>query len=438
MRTQRLTTVIVGAGQAGLAMSRELTALGIDHLVLEQGVIGNSWRNARWDSLKLLTPNWANGLPGLPYHGEHPNGFMSAADFASDLRFYAGVVSAPVMEQTAVNSVQMQHDGYVLRTNQGPIRCRALVVATGGTALPVVPALSVGVPGHIHQTDAATYKRPSDLPEGGVLVVGASASGVQIARELHLSGRPVTIAVGSHVRLPRRYRGYDIEWWLDKIGALDERFDEVDDLARARRTPSPQLIGGPDPVDIAALREIGVEVVGRLSSIRDGRALFSGGLANLLQAADLKLGRLLDRIDLWAAERVPGLPRSPVDRPGHTPLPIAPRLQLDFASGEIASIVWACGFKPAQEWLHALPIFDRRGRLVHHGGVVAAAPGLYVLGLPFLRRRRSLQISGVGPDTSDIAEHLHGHLRSRNAAEQPQTRTNLAPPCLAHSFGEIR
>lgn len=416
MGNQRLTTVIVGAGQAGLAMSRELTARGIDHLVLEQGVIGNSWRRARWDSLRLLTPNWANGLPGLPYYGADPDGFMSAAEFASDLRFYARVVSAPVMEQTDVISVQRQHDGYVLRTNQGPIRCRTLVVATGAAALPVVPALSVGVPGKIFQTDAATYKRPSDLPEGGVLVVGASASGVQIARELQLSGRPVTIAVGSHVRLPRRYRGYDIEWWLDEIGALDESLDEVDDLARVRRTPSPQLIGGPHPVDIAALSDIGVEIVGRLSAIRDGRALFSGGLANLLQAADLKLGRLLDRIDDWAAVQVSDLPLAPVERPRDTPLPSAPRLQLDFESGEVASIVWACGFKPAHEWLRALPIFDHRDRLVHHGGIVPAAQGLYVLGLPFLRRRRSLQISGAGPDARDIAEQLFRQLSSSDAA----------------------
>lgn len=416
MTKSYLDTVIVGGGQAGLAMSRELTAQGIEHLVLEKGVAGNAWRGSRWDSLTLLTPNWANGLPGRPYRGTACHGFMSARDFAESVQSYAGFIAAPLVENIDIYGAHALQDGFQLTTSDGPVLCRTLVAATGGAAWPVVPPMAAAVPTQIFQTDPASYKRPSDLPDGGVLVVGASASGVQIARELHLSGRRVTLAVGTHVRLPRQYRGRDIEWWLDAIGALDESLDEVDDLARVRRTPSPQLIGGPDPVDLDALRRLGVEIVGRLAGIRDGQALFSGGLGHLCQAADLKLGRLLDRIDLWAAERIAGAALLPAVRPSATPLPVAPRLNLDFGSGEIASIVWATGFKPAHDWLGDLPVFDHRGRLVHDGGVVTGAPGLYVLGLPFLRRRRSLQISGAGPDARDIAHHLGGYLRQRAAA----------------------
>ncbi len=411
-----IDTVIVGGGQAGLAMSRELSIRGVEHLILERGVAGNAWRTSRWDSLRLLTPNWANGLPGRPYGGPAHHGFMTAAEFANSLETYACLISAPLVENACVHSARGLPNGFELATSGGMITCRTLVAATGGAARPVVPPMAVAVPPHIFQTDPGSYKRPSDLPLGGVLVVGASASGVQISRELRLSGRHVTLAVGNHVRLPRNYRGRDIEWWLDAIGALDESLDDVDDLTRVRRTPSPQLIGGTDPVDLAALKRLGVEITGRLADIQDGRALFSGGLAHLCQAADLKLGRLFDRIDLWAKERILGAALMPSTRPSATPLPILPRLSLDFGSGEIASIVWATGFRPAHTWLRDLPVFDCRGRLVHDGGVVPGAPGLYVLGLPFLRRRRSLQISGAGPDTRDIARHLDTYLRHNAAA----------------------
>lgn len=411
-----IDTVVVGGGQAGLAMSRELTARNIEHLVLERGTAGNAWRTSRWNSLRLLTPNWANGLPGRPYPGPGHDAFMSAQEFASSLRSYAEFISAPLVENIEVRDVHALHDGYKLNTTHGPILCRTMVIATGGAALPLVPPMAAAVPAQIFQTTPATYKQPSDLPDGGVLVVGASASGVQIARELRLSGRHVSLAVGSHVRLPRQYCGRDIEWWLDAIGALDENLDQVDDLARVRRTPTPQLIGGPHPVDLEALQRLGIEILGRLADIRNGRAVFSGGLAHVCQAADLKLNRLLDRIDLWAAARIPSTDLLLAIRPSPTPLPTRPRLHMELGSKEITSIVWATGFKPAHDWLGDLPVFDRHGRIIHDGGVVTQAPGLYVLGLPFLRRRRSLQISGAGPDAQDIARHLDKHLRNCAAA----------------------
>jgi putative flavoprotein involved in K+ transport len=228
-------------------------------------------------------------------------------------------------------------------------------------------------------------------------VVGASASGLQIAAELQASGRPVTLAVGEHVRVPRRYRGRDILAWLDGLGILDERWDEVDDLVRARNLPSLQLVGGARTLDLNALQASGVRLVGRLAGIRDGVAQFSGALPNVCELADLKLGRLLDRIDAHLGGR------------GERPEPTTVRrstLAIDLRRGEIRSVLWATGLRPDFSWLD-VPVLDHRGRLVHDGGVTRW-PGLYVLGLPMLRRRRSSYIDGARTDADDLATHLSG------------------------------
>ncbi|MGP1395149.1 MAG: NAD(P)-binding domain-containing protein [Inquilinaceae bacterium] len=406
-----MTTIIIGAGQAGLAMSRELTRRGVDHLILDRGAVAQAWRKNRWDSLRLLTPNWANGLPGAPYLGPDPDGYMPVADLVERLDDYARVIDAPIQRDTEVLRVTGTGAGFQLETAQGPIGCRALVLATGACARPHVPGLCAAVPTSVFQMTPAAYKRPGDLPPGGVLVVGASASGVQLAREIHRSGRPVTLAVGWHTRLPRTYRGYDVERWLDALGLLDERFGEIDDLERARRTPSPQLIGGPEPVDLNALQDLGVEVVGRLMDIRDGAALFSGGLANACASADLKMHRLVDAIDDWVAKHGLENELPPPERPKPSRAPKAPALSRSLTDTGIRSIVWATGYRPDFSWLD-MPVFDARGRLRHHGGLVSA-PGLYAMGLTFMRRRRSHQISGVGDDARELSAHLHAHLDGR-------------------------
>jgi putative flavoprotein involved in K+ transport len=231
-------------------------------------------------------------------------------------------------------------------------------------------------------------------------VVGASASGMQLSDELHRSGRAVTLAVGEHVRMPRTYRGRDILWWLDASGLLDERYDQVDDLARARNLPSMQLVGSPGrTVDLNALSSAGVRLVGRLAGIRDGVAQFSGSLPNVCALADLKLRRLLDAIDAragTAGERFAPTIVSPA------------RLGLDLRSGEIGTIVWATGFRPDLSWLD-VPVLDRRGRVVHDGGVMACS-GLYLIGMPFLRRRKSSLIDGAADDAAELTAHLAGHL----------------------------
>ncbi len=406
MRTVR--TVIVGAGQAGLAMSRELTCKGVDHLVLERGTIANAWRADRWDSLRLLTPNWANYLPGEPYPTDDPDGYMSVGELVSRFTSYADQIAAPIQLATRVERVRRCETGYHLETSQGPIRCKCLVVATGACAHPIVPPLAQEIPKQVVQVTPLSYKRPDGLPDGGVLIVGASATGVQLAREIQRSGRQVTLAVGGHTRLPRNYRNYDIEWWLHATGLMDERANAIEDLERARRLPSPQLIGGSDPVDLNALQDLGVTIVGRLSTIRNGDALFSGGLAHVCASADLKMNRFLDLVDSWIDDwsLATGLPSA--NRPEPTRIAKSPSLKQSLTDGSIRTLVWATGYRPDFSWL-SLPVFDRRGRLQHSGGVIDA-PGLYVLGLPILRRRQSHQISGVGYDAAELALHLRSYL----------------------------
>ena len=411
-----VTTAIVGAGQAGLAMSMALRARNVDHLLIERGTVGHAWKTQRWDSLTTLTPNWANGLPGAPYAGGDPDGFMHVSELIRNLDAAALRSDAPIRTRTEVRSVTRRYHGFVLGTSTGPVLCRTLVIATGACAQAHVPAIASEIPVRITQTTPARYKRPSDLPPGDVLVVGASASGVQIARELAASGRSVTLAVGTHMRLPRRYRGHDIEVWLDRLGFMDERAEDIDDLVRARRLPSPQLQGGSNPVDLNALQAIGVSIVGRLVDIRDGKALFSGGLSGLIAGADLKMARLLDQIDQWARVHGDEALLTDPDRPKPTSLPANPSLERDLEKDGFSSIVWATGFRPSFDWM-TLPVFDPRDRLLHQGGVVAM-PGIYAMGLPILRRRRSHLISGVQGDAEALAAHLRSHLdgRAMNAA----------------------
>lgn len=411
----RVTTVIIGAGQNGLAMSRELTHRGIDHVVLERGEIANSWRKERWDGLRLLSPNWQNDMPGHPYGGPDPEGYMSAGDFAETLERFAATESVPVRTGVSATRVGAHVGGYIVQTTAGAIACESVVIATGACARTRLPVFAGELPDTILQFTPLTYKRPADLPAGGVLVVGASASGVQIARDLRLAGRAVTLAVGAHTRLPRTYRGGDIMFWMDRLGLFDLAYDEVDDIERVRRTPSMQLMGDPEgqSVDLNALQDIGVEIAGRLAGIAGGRAQFSGSLANVCAAADLKLVRLLDAVDDWIETQGFTDLVAPPDRPAPTRLPAVPRLSLDFAKADVTSVVWATGYAPDHGFVD-LPVFDAKGRIRHDGGVVA--PGLYVMGLPFLRRRKSLHIDGAGEDARDLADHLEASLAGRLAA----------------------
>ncbi len=389
----------------------------IDHVVLERGEIANTWRTERWDSLRLLTPNWQTRLPGLAYEGDDPDGFMAVPEVVDFIEGYAHTIDAPVRTETEVVSVRSGHRRYEVVTNRGTWVAAAVVIASGGFNLARIPAAGSNLPAGIESISALDYRNPDQLRDGGVMVVGASATGVQIAEDIQESGRRVTIAVGEHVRMPRVYRGADIFTWLDRIGRLDERYDEVDDLVRARHVPSPQLIGTPErrSIDLNSLTERGASLVGRLGAVTDGTAFFSGSLANVSNLADLKQRRLLDSIDDWVTangwdDQVP----EPV-RFSPTNMPEEPPLKIDLEAQAIETVVWATGYLPDYSWLD-LAILDRKGEIRHDGGVVADAPGVYRIGLNFLRRRKSSFIHGAADDARDLVEHLDGFLKTTSDA----------------------
>ncbi len=413
------TTVIIGAGQSGLAMSRHLADRSIDHVLIERGEVANAWRTERWDSLRLLTPNWQSRLPGYAYDGDDPDGYMNMPEVVRFLQTYAQRIDAPIHDNTEVTSVRPAERGYVVDTDQGEWQCDRLVLATGACNVAIVPAIADGLPSTIRSISPINYRNPDALHAGGVMIVGASATGVQLAKEIQASGRQVTLSVGEHVRVPRLYRGRDIKWWMDVTGLMDQRYTAIDDINRARRVPSLQLVGTPERItlDLNALVQDGVDVVGRLQGLRDGVAQFSGALANQCALADLKMNRLLDGIDAWVSDNKLDAEVGAPERFEPTRVDVDPTLSMHLADRNIRTIIWATGYRPDYSWLH-LPVLDRKGRIRHNGGVVdmPANPGsLYVMGLPFMRRRKSSFIDGAGDDAHDLAEHLSASLRSAAA-----------------------
>jgi putative flavoprotein involved in K+ transport len=408
---RRTGTVVIGGGQAGLAMSRCLTGCRIEHVVLERGRVAERWRSERWDSLRLLSPNWQSRLPGFRYEGPDPDGYMRMPEVVDFLERFARSFDAPLEERTAVLAVEPTGAGYRVTTDRGAWEAPSVVVATGHCDTPFVPGLAGHLPGDVVQVVPSRYRNPGQLPEGGVLVVGASASGVQLADEIHASGRPVTLAVGRHTRLPRVYRGRDILWWLDAMGVFDESAVDVFDLAISRNQPSLQLVGRPDraTLDLPVLQRRGIRLAGRASGAAEGRVFFADDLVVQTVAADARLARLVQRIDIFAA-------RTGLENEVEPPEPFRPFLwpepapaAIDLRKEGIRSVVWATGFRRLYPWLK-VPVLDARGEIRHDGGVTPA-PGLYVIGLYFLRRRKSSFIDGVGGDARDLAVHLAAHLR---------------------------
>ena len=314
--------------------------------------------------------------------------------------------------------------GYRVIAGDGEILCRSVVIASGACNAPHVPALRAAVPSSVASFTPFDYRNPAQLPEGGVLVVGASATGAQLADEIRRSGRRVVLSVGEHVRLPRMYRGRDVLWWMEASGVWNQRYDEIDDLVRARRLPSPQLVGTPEhaTLDLNTLSAAGVELVGRLSAIRDGRALFSGGLRNLFALADLKMERLLDTFDEWARSGACDSNVGPVERFEPTRVPAKSPLELDLNGGAIRSIVWATGFRPEYGWLQ-VPVVDHKGHLRHDGGVVDDAPGLYAIGLA---RAAAAQV--------DVHRGRRGRRARRRRASRGLSRSRFTPLMVGRSF----
>lgn len=407
---RHLDTIIIGAGQAGLAMSYYLSAHGLDHVLLERGRVGERWRTGSWDSLRLLTPNWMTRLPDYSYRGEDPDGFMTAAAFVDRLQAYADTIAAPVLRGAGVLALEARGAGYRAVTGRGTFEAPTVAIATGACNRPAVPAFAEALPAEILQVTPADYRNPSALPEGGVLVVGASSSGIQLADEIHRSGRPVTLSAGRHTRLPRTYRGRDVTWWLDRAGVFDERYDAVPDTAAARRQPSLQLVGSAErrSLGLAELLQAGVHVVGRAAGVDGPVVRFAADLADVAAAADAKMTRVLDRIDEHIARTRLARDVGAPDRPAPQSLLNGPD-SIDLRAAGIRTVVWATGYRRDYSWLK-VPVLDAEGEIRHDGGIIPR-PGLYVLGLRFMRRRKSSFIDGVGPDAADLSAHLAAYLR---------------------------
>jgi putative flavoprotein involved in K+ transport len=422
MTMRRVETLVVGAGQAGLAVSRCLAERGADHVVVERGRVAERWRTARWDSLRLITPNWMSRLPGWSYPGPDPDGYMSAPELVSYLRGYADSGAAPVRENTTVELVETCVTGLRVVTDQQTWLARNVVVATGTENRAFVPPVAGGLAPRVHQLTAGRYRSPRHVPDGGVLVVGASASGVQIADELRRAGRTVIISVGRHSRLPRRYRGHDIQWWLHRTGILDQTIDQMRDARSARRAPSLQLSGRRHRVDLEALAAGGVILAGRLAAADGWSVAFADDLPATTGAAQARMERLLRSIEAFIAPGVddqtgplPGVD----DQTGPLPAFTAPAgpAHLNLSRAGITTVIWATGYRPAYPWLR-VPVLDRHGEIDHRRGVTRV-PGLYVIGLRFLHRRNSSFVDGVGPDARFAAAHLTRRTASRACLPGP-------------------
>jgi putative flavoprotein involved in K+ transport len=419
-----IDTVIVGAGHAGLAVSRRLTNAGRDHVVLDRGGVAERWRSERWDSLHLLTPNWMTRLPGWCYTGPDPDGYMSASELVRHLERYAASFHAPIVPDTNVLEISATRSPGCARfcvvTDSGTWHARHVVVATGPHGRPHLPGGLSGISSRVEVLTASSYRNPDTFPPGGVLVVGASASGVQIADELSSTGREVAIAVGRHTRMPRRYRGMDSFWWLEATGRLARTIDQVPDIAAARRENSLQLIGraevhlrGSD-LDLQTLQDRGVRLLGRLEGVVGTEASFRDDLSERVAEADRRMHHVLDTVDDYIdrvglnRELLPALRPRSVDMPG-------PVTRLNLASENIRTVVVAAGYRPDHRWLR-VPVLEQDGSIRQRRGVTPV-PGLYVVGQYFQHRRDSGFIDGVRHDARYVVDHLLGRrVRDRRFA----------------------
>lgn len=411
---QKTDVIIIGAGQAGLAMSRCLTALGLDHLVLDRGATAGRWQSERWASLRLLTPNWMTRLPGFAYDGADPNGYMHKDELVGYLNRYARSFAAPVREFTNVLSVSQAADGFRVVTDGPTFLARAVVVASGACDLPNVPDWAARLPRSIAQVTTNNYVHPDQLETGGVLVVGGSATGVQLAEEIQHSGRATTLACGSHVSLPRTYRGHDIMRWMDACGLLDDPRDHTITAQRALAQPSLQLIGDTPQrnIGLSSLMADGVRCIGRIEGADGAQLSVAGNLRAQIEKAHLRTERVLTRIDAHIAKQRTTAPRTGprIPAPSLTGDPKA----LNLADAGIKTVVWATGFRREYPWLR-VPVIDSTGEIRQSGGITPV-PGLYTLGLPFMRRRKSTFIDGVGPDAHALSHHLSTFLGQTHVA----------------------
>jgi len=408
-----LDAAVIGAGQAGLAASRSLARAGVEHLVLERGRIGESWRSQRWDSFCLNTPNWSNGLASRPFHPDAPHEFGHRDELISYFEQYARQFELPVREQAAVTALERRPAGsYTVAIEGEVLQTKTVILATGGMSRPKVPSMARQLPGKIVSLSAGTYRNPTALPDGAVIVVGSGQSGCQIAEDLLEAGRRVYLSVSRVGRVPRVYRGRDIlEWWRD-MGFLEVTLDELEDPSVQFAT-QPQVSGtaGGHTVSLQSLARDGATLLGRVDAV-DGTALtLAGNLRECIAFADEKARTFKTAIDEYIAHNaIEASPSAP--DPGEPALPDlagSDRLStLDLESAGVGTVIWCTGFDADWSWVN-VAVFDEHGRPRHQAGI-SESPGLYFLGMPWLAKRKSGILFGVSEDAERIVQHIERHV----------------------------
>lgn len=404
--------VIVGGGQAGLSMSYCLKEKGIDHLVIEKNRVGHAWRSERWDSFCLVTPNWQCALPGFPYAGRDPHGFMVKDEIVQYIEQYVDAFKPPVVEGVAVTQVERDDAGlFRIETTHGVVTANEIVVAVGGYHLPIIPSAARMVPPMIKQLHSVDYRNPESLPPGEVLVVGTGQSGCQIAEDLHLAGRKVHLCVGDAPRVARRYRGKDVVEWLDKMKYYDIPVEKHPLGAGVREKTNHYVTGrdGGRDIDLRKFALEGMQLYGRFDDIQDGVIRFGADLRKNLDGADAVSESIKNGIDKFIADN--GIDAPVEDR--YVPVwePAADAVNcLDLNDGKLSCIIWCIGFRTNFTWIKE-PIFDQRGYPGHERGITQG-PGLYFLGLPWQHTWGSGRFSGVGSDAGYLAQHIAHRLSS--------------------------
>jgi len=407
MSVEKVDTVVVGAGQAGIAMSEHLTACGVPHVVLERHSIAERWRSERWDSLVTNGPAWHDRFPGMAFPNVDPDGFPTKEEVAQYFVDYVKKIAAPIRCGVEVKNVHRleRRSGFAVETSQGSIEANSVVAATGAFQRPNIPKLVADDPG-ILQIHSIAYRNPGQLPKGAVLIVGAGSSGVQIAEELLGAGRRVYLSVGPHQRPPRAYRGLDYCWWLGVLGKWDA---ETRPPGTEHITIAVSGAGGGHTIDFRRLAAQGVTLLGMTQSFDDGTLKFAADLSDNIAQGDANYLSLLDEADAHVVRNGLDLPEDPAAREiGPDPECVAnPVLELNLADAGVTSIIWATGFESDYSWLK-VDAFDEKGRPKHQRGV-SSEPGIYFLGLPWQSRRGSAFIWGVWHDAKHLADRIATH-----------------------------